>query len=80
MAQHQQQGRRRFTLALAAIVFRSHAIMPSMASGKSHSVAERPQDRRVPQWVVGHERRHGYRRCATVREMKEDSSGLAIRC
>src|SRR5882672_3838624 len=32
-----------------------------------------------PSRVVCHERRHEYRRCATVREMKEGPSGSAIR-
>ena len=32
-----------------------------------------------PRWAVCHEHRHGYWRCATVREMKEGPSGSAIR-
>src|ERR1700746_933095 len=31
------------------------------------------------QWVVCHEHRREYRRCATVREMKEDPSSSVIR-
>jgi hypothetical protein len=33
-----------------------------------------------PFGVVCHERRREYRRCATVRKMKEGPSGSAIRC